>query len=130
MDYRKRKELVYRTIHISAWARYAPLAPKNRNQREILIAIDKIQRLWWQDEFYFMEKLKSIKRSEKLGKKKSKTMGLQYERVVKLVGEILKDIANESGETLSPSQLREQMYGKSGLLTEAVEYGRLHAAKD
>jgi hypothetical protein len=39
------------------------------------------------------------------------------------------DIAHKSGKTLSTSELNDLMYGKKGLLTEAVEYGRLHAAK-
>jgi hypothetical protein len=127
MDLRKRKELVYRTIQIGAWARYFP--PKNRNQREILIAIDKIQRLWWQDEFHFMEHLESIKRSKKLAHKKSKIMGLEYEKIVRRVAEAFNDIAKKSGKTLSSEELNELMYGEQGLITKAVEYGRLHAAK-
>ena len=43
MNTRERKELVYRTMHIGAWARYVP--PQNQTQRELLIAVDKIQRL-------------------------------------------------------------------------------------
>ena|SRR2546425_5044465 len=127
MDYRKRKELLYRCIQIGAWAEYFP--PKNQNQRELLVAVHKLQRFMWQDEFHFMMVLDSVKRSKKLGHKKSKMMGLQYERVVQLVGKAFNDIANKSGKTLSTSELNELMYGKKGLLTEAVEYGRLHAAK-
>jgi len=127
MDTRKRKELVYRTMHIGAWARYFP--PKNQNQRELLIAIDKIQRLWWQDEFHFMNRLESRKRIKKLAHKKSKTMGLQYERIVRLVAKAFNDIASKKGKTLSDSELNELTYGEKGLLTKAVEFGRLHAAK-
>jgi hypothetical protein len=127
MDTRKRQELVYRTMHIGAWARYFP--PKNQNQREILIAVDKVQRLWWQDEFHFMMTLDSIKRSKKLAHKKSKAMGLQYERIVRLVGKAFNDLASKKGKTLSESELNDLMYGEKGLLTKAVEYGRLHAAK-
>ena len=50
-------------MHIGAWARY--FSPKNQNQRELLIAVDKIQRLWWQNEFHFMNCLESIERSKK-----------------------------------------------------------------
>ncbi|SRR6266478_314857 len=127
MDTRKRKELVYRTMHIGAWAEHRAL--KNQNQREILIAVRKIQRLWWQDEFHFAERLNSIKRSEKLAHKKSKIMGLQYERIVQLVGKAFKDIARKSGKTLLAAELNELMYGEDGLLTKAVAYGKLHAAK-
>src|SRR5882757_9932373 len=98
MDTGKRKELVYRTMHIGAWAEY--VAPRNQNQREILIAVGTIQRLWWQDEFHFLERLDSIKRGKKLAHKKSKIMGLQYERIVQLVGKAFKDIARKTGETL------------------------------
>jgi hypothetical protein len=127
MDLRKRKELVYRTIQIGAWARYVP--PKNQNQRELLIAIDKIQRLWWQNEFHFMERLDSIKRSEKLAHKKSKIMGMEYEKIVRRVAQAFHDIAKKSRKTLPAEELNELMYGEKGLITEAVEYGRLHAAK-
>lgn len=127
MDYSKRKELVYRTIHIGAWAEYFP--PKNQNQRELVIAIRKLQRLWWQDEFHFMERLDSIKRSKKLGQKKSKMMGLQYDRIVHLVAKAFNDIARRSRKTLSEAELKELMYGEEGLLTQAVAYGKIHAAK-
>ena len=127
MDLRKRKELVYRTMHIGAWARYC--LPKNQNQREILIAVDKIHRLWWKNEFHFMQRIESVKRSEKLAQKKSKVMSFQYERIVQLIGKGFKDIARKSNKSLSSAELNELMYGEKGLLTEAVEYGKIHAAK-
>jgi hypothetical protein len=127
MDTQKRKELVYRTIQIGAWAEHVP--PKNQNQREILIAVRKLQRLWWQDEVHFLLRLDSIKRSKKLAHKKSKIMGLQYERIVKLVDNAIKDTARKSGKALSEAELNELMYGEDGLLTKAVAYGKLHAAK-
>jgi hypothetical protein len=127
MDYRKRKELVYRSMQIRSWAEY--FVPKNQTQRELLIAVKKLQRFWWQDEAHYMMVLDSIKRSKKLGHKKAKMMGLQYERIVQLVGKGFNDIASKSGKTLSASELNEFMYGQKGLLTKAVEYGRLHAAK-
>jgi hypothetical protein len=77
-------ELSYRCIPISAWANV--VLPKNQTQRELLIAIHKLERFKWQDELHFMMSVDSIKRSKKLGEKKSKLMGLQYERVVGLVG--------------------------------------------
>jgi len=125
MDTRKRKELVYRTMHIGAWARY--FSPKTQNQRELLIAVDKIQRLWWQNEFHFMNRLESIERSKKLAQKKSKIMGLEYGKIVQRVEQAFKDIAQTSNEPLSPVGLNELMYGNDGVLTKAVEYGRLHA---
>ena len=115
-------------MHIGAWARYFP--PKNQTQRELLIAVDKIQRLWWKDEFHYMTRLDSIKRSKKIAEKKFKTMGLEYERIVRLVAKAFGDIAGKSGKTLSSSELNELMYGESGLLTKAREYGKVHAAKD
>ncbi len=127
MDPRKRKELVYRSMHIRAWADF--FLPKNQNQRELLIAIDKLQRLWWKDEFHYMERLDSIKRSEKLGHKKAKIMGLQYEKIVELVGKGFSDIAKKTGKTLSSAELDELMYGEKGLLTKAHVYGKVHAAK-
>lgn len=127
MDLLKRKELLYRTIHIGAWANYVP--PKNQNQRELLIAIHKIQRLTWHNEFHFMNRVDSIKRSKKLAQKTSKVIGLQYERVVELAGKAFMDIAKKSGKTLTSAEVNELMYGDKGLITEAVEYGKLHAAK-
>jgi hypothetical protein len=56
-------------------------------------------------------------------------MGLQYERIVRLVGKAFNDLASKKGKTLSESELNDLMYGEKGLLTKAVEYGRLHAAK-
>jgi hypothetical protein len=128
MNIRERKELVYRTMHIGAWARYVP--PQNQTQREILIAVDKIQRLWWLDEFHYMTRLDSVKRSEKIAQKKFKTMGLEYERIVRLVAKAFGEIARKSGKTLSPVELNELMHGENGLLTKAHEYGKIHAAKD
>jgi len=128
MNTRERKELVYRTMHIGAWARYFP--PKNQTQRELLIAIDKIQRLWWKDEFHYMMRLDSVKRSEKIAQKKFKTMGSEYERIVRLVAKAFGDIARKSGKALSPAELNELMHGENGLLTKAHEYGKIHAAMD
>jgi hypothetical protein len=76
-----------------------------------------------------MRRIESVKRSERLAKKKSKTMGLEYERVVQLVGKGFNDLARKSNKTLSSAELNELMYGEKGLLTEAVEYGKIHAAK-
>jgi hypothetical protein len=76
-----------------------------------------------------MRRIESVKRSERLVKKKSKTMGLEYERVVQLVGKGFNDLARKSNKTLSSAELNELMYGEKGLLTEAVEYGKIHAAK-
>ena len=125
MDLRKRKELVYRTMHIEAWAKFC--VPKNQNQRELLIGVDKIRRLWWKNEFHFMNRVESIKRSEKLAHKKSKIMGLEYEKIVSRVEQAFMDIAHTSGKALSSADLNELMYGKEGVLTKAIEYGRLHA---
>jgi hypothetical protein len=127
MNTRERKEIVYRTLPIKAWAEYVP--PKNQNQREVLIAISKIQRLWWQDEVHFMLRMDSIKRSKKVAEKKFKAMGSEYEKVVGLVAKLFGDIARKSGKTLSEAELKELMYGEKGLLTKAEEYGKIHAAK-
>src|SRR5713226_4730863 len=99
MNIRERKEIVYRTLPIKGWAEYVP--PKNQNQRELLIAIDKIQRLWWQDEVHFMMRLDSVKRSEKIAQKKFKTMGSAYENVLKRVEQAFHDTAKKSGKTLT-----------------------------
>jgi hypothetical protein len=112
-------------MHIGAWARY--FSPKNQNQRELLIAVDKIQRLWWQNEFHFMNCLESIERSKKFAQKKSKIMGLEYEKIVQRVEQAFKDIAQTSSKPMSPVGLNELMYGNDGVLTTAVEYGRRHA---
>ena len=127
MDYRKRKELLYRTMHIGGWASYCP--PKNQNQRELLIAIHKLQRLTWQDEFHFMDRVASVKKSKELAQKTSKAIGLQYEKIIQLVGKAFNDIARKLGKTLSSAELNELMYGDKGLLTKAVVYGKVHAAK-
>jgi len=95
----------------------------------IMIAIHKIQRLTWHDEFHFMDRVDSLKRVKKLAQKTSKVIGLQYERVVELSGKALIDITKKSGKTLRPSEFNELMYGDKGLITEAVEYGKSHAAK-
>jgi hypothetical protein len=76
-----------------------------------------------------MERLGSVKRSEKLAHKKSKIMGLEYEKIVQRVAQAFNDIAKRSGKPLSSAELNDLMYGEEGLLTQAVEYGRLHAAK-
>ncbi len=127
MNTRERKEIVYRTLPIKAWAQYVP--PKNQNQRELLIAIDKIQRLWWQDEFHFMVRLDSSKRSEKIAQKKFQTMGSTYEKVLKRVEQAFHDIAKRSGKRLLAAELKELMYGENGLITEAHEYAKVHTTK-
>jgi hypothetical protein len=76
-----------------------------------------------------MQRIESVKRSEKLAQKKSKVMSLQYERIVQLIGKGFNDIARKSNKSLSSAELNELMYGEKGLLTEAVEYGKIHAAK-
>ena len=55
-------------------------------------------------------------------------MGLAYEKIVQRVAQALKDIAKNVGETLTAAELNAAMYGDRGVLTEAVEYGRLHSA--
>lgn len=126
MDTGKRKELIYRAIQIRAWAEN--FLPQNQNRRELIIALRKLDRLWWKDEFHYLMVVDSVKRSEKLGRKKSKMMGLQYERIVELVRKGFEDIANQSGKTLSSTELDGLMYGEKGLLTKAAAYGRFHAA--
>jgi len=127
MNTRERKEIVYRTLPIKAWADNIP--PKNQNQRELLVTINKIQRLWWQDEFHFMVRLDSAKRSTRIAQKKFKTMESAYESVVKRVERAFHDIAKKSGKTLKAADLNELMYGENGLITKAVEYGKIHAEK-
>ena len=56
-------------------------------------------------------------------------MGLQYEKIVELVGKGFSDIAKKTGKTLSSAELDELMYGEKGLLTKAHVYGKVHAAK-
>jgi len=75
-----------------------------------------------------MEYLESPKRCERLAQKKSRIMGLAYEKIVQRVAQALKDIAKNVGETLTAAELNAAMYGDRGVLTEAVEYGRLHSA--
>jgi hypothetical protein len=82
------------------------------------------------DEFHFVFRIESSKRAEKLEHKNAKTIGLQYDKVVKLVAKCLQDIQKKSGGApLSTSALNELMYGDTGLLTAAVKYGEHHAAK-
>ena len=122
MDTRKRKELIYRAIQIRAWAEN--FLPHDHSRRELLIALHKLHRLWWQDGFHYLMVVDSIKRSEKLGQENSKAMGLQYERIIHLVRKGFEDIANHSGETLSSTELNQLMYGEKGLLTKATAYGK------
>jgi hypothetical protein len=127
MDMRRRKELVYRTMHIGIWAENR--VPANQNRRELLISVKKILRLWSQDEFHIGVRVDSIKRSKKIAQQKSKTIGLENEKIIKRVKQALQDIAKKSGKILSEDGLKEQMYGENGLLTKAVEYGKIHATK-
>jgi hypothetical protein len=128
MDYGKRNEMMYRMIFIGAWAAHIP--PKTQNQRELGIATHKLQRLAEQDAFHFMTRIESNKRVEKLEQKNARTIGLQYERIVKLVGKCIQDIQKRAGkQPLTSSELNEKMYGENGFLTEAVKYGEQHATK-
>jgi hypothetical protein len=128
MDYRKRKEMLYRMIILGAWAAHIP--PKTQNQRELGIQVHKLQRLTDKDEFHFGMRIESTKRAKRLEQKNAKTIGLLYDRVVSLVAKCPQDIQKKSGGApLSTSDLNELMYGEKGLLTEAVKYGEHHAAK-
>jgi len=76
-----------------------------------------------------MNRLDSVKRSEKIAQKKFKTRGSAYETVVKRVEQAFHDIAKKSGKTLAAAELKELMYGEKGLIKEAHEYAKVHAGK-
>lgn len=120
--------MLYRMIFLGAWAAHVP--PKTQNQRELGVQAHKLQRLTEKDEFHFVLRIESTKRAKKLEQKNAKTVGLQYDKIVKLAAKCLQDIQRKSGGApLSTSDLNQLMYGDGGLLTLAVKYGEHHAAK-
>jgi hypothetical protein len=128
MTYRKRSEILYRMIYVKAWTNH--LGIKTQALRELRIQIAKLERLSAQNDFYFMQRIDSMKKVDKLQAQNAKRIGPQYGKVLSLVERVFQEVAEHKDKSsLTKASLRERLYGKGGFIREVEDYGRKHSVK-
>jgi hypothetical protein len=126
--YRERKAILYRMIYFNAWANYVPT--KTQALRDLIIQIDKLRRLAATDEFELLFKVDSDKKGRRLAFKNAKRIDPQYEKVLALVEKVFEEAETHAVKRpLTKLELKDKLYGSSGFITLAEEYGAEHAAK-
>ena len=93
------------------------------------IQIAKLRRLTARDDFYYMQRIDSLKRVDKLETKNARQIAPQYDKVLSLVEKVFRAVSDHRGEALTRATLRQRLYGHGGFIEQVEAYGREHAAR-
>lgn len=128
MRIRKKSEMIYRMVFIRAWAEH--LGIQSQALRELRIQAEKLSRLSWKWDHTFLFRFDSVKKATKMQARNDRQIKLQYQRVLSLVEKVAQEEARRKGlGVLTRTQVREQVYGTSGLVPQAEAYAKEHAIK-
>jgi hypothetical protein len=121
-NYRKMKDMVYRAIHIDAWAMYVDV--RTQSTRDLRIQTAKLKRLAWWDKIEFIESIESPKKATRLTIENNKKIVAQYKTVVSLVEKVFHDVAAHKNEQVTNAQIQ----GRADKFLQEVEaYGKKHS---
>jgi hypothetical protein len=127
MTIREKSELIYRMIFIKAWAEN--LGIQSQATRELHIQAEKLSRLCWiWDEFDF--RVESLKKAKRMLEENDSQINPLYQKVLSLVESVAQADARQKGVgILTGAQVRDRVYGTSGLVSRAEAYAKEHAVR-